>query len=570
MRLIYKYIIFYTGCCLLGLVGAANAGPEDVLGAIPSVSDAGLTQKRLSAEPTPKFGNGKSTIQGFEKPAMPSGADKIHFTFNKVIFEGNTVFSSEELETIFKSSEHKNISLTDLQNMVDAVTAKYRNAGYILSRAILPPQTIKGGVVKVQVIEGFISHIIIKGDISWVKSEVNGYSEEILKSKPLNIKVLENSLLLSNDLPGMTVKAVLTPSPNVPAGADLTLVATEQRYNGYLSYDNFGTRYLGPKELGAGITGNSLTFPGSSDSFRFMTVTQTDEMQYYQLLHTNPIGNSGGKFTFDAEYTDTLPGFTLSQLNVRGRSQLFYVDLSYPMVRSRQENFNIHSSFNYQNVMSTILGEPFYNDLLRSLIIGGQYTLLDQYRGFNTVQINLKHGFTIMGAVMHVNQSRPLAVPDYTHINLDLSRLQALWSNFTLFMAIQGQYAFNPLLATEQYAYGGAYWGRGYDPSEIVGDSGLAGKLELRIDTAPARVWLQSVQYYVFYDLGEIWNRDGVDLQARQSAISTGFGARFVFIPNLTANLFVAQPLTHSISAQVLMNKNPRIPRGFFQLVATF
>jgi len=67
---------------------------------------------------------------------------------------------------------------------------------------------------------------------------------------------------------------------------------------------------------------------------------------------------------------------------------------------------------------------------------------------------------------------------------------------------MQAQYALEPLLATEQFAYGGAQQalGRAYDPAEIIGDRGMAGSLELRMNLSPEKRFWQAMQLYVFYD----------------------------------------------------------------------
>jgi hemolysin activation/secretion protein len=564
-RLIYLLAILCT--CLLVW---SSAHAETIRAGVTTAVDPGLVQQYIKKSVPPLDTNLTPAAKLIEPTAPPETAEsKIKFKLTKIILKGNTVFSTDELETIFKPSINTMISIADLQALVNKVTEKYRAAGYILSRAILPPQTITNGVVQVQVIEGYISKVAISGNPGWVEKVLQKYNEKILTSRPLRIRVLEKSLLLMNDVPGVSAKAVLTPSKSISGSADLNVVTEFKRAAGYLSYDNLGSRYLGPQEIGAGVAVNSITWPGSSDGLRMLTVPYTNQMRYFEYNHTNPIGSEGTKFTFDTNYTRTKPGFLLDDFDVIGTSSITYFDLATPWIRSRNENLYIHSTFNYMNISSTILGQPFYSDLIRSLVFGGEYTSLDRFRGANDVRIDFEKGLEILGAVKHVNQSRPMGEPNFFKGTLFLSRLQALPAQFSLFAAALGQYAFNPLLATEQYAYGGFPWGRGYPPSEIVGDDGLGMKVELRRDFAIDKPWLSSIQGYLFYDAGIIWNRDGIDLPPKQSATSTGFGVQLGFMSHLTGNLYYAKPLTHSIIAQVAMQKDPLKPGIFFQLVAS-
>ena len=53
----------------------------------------------------------------------------------------------------------KEVSLLDIYKVRDAITAKYRAAGYVLSQAIIPPQQISDGIVRIQVVEGYIGKV---------------------------------------------------------------------------------------------------------------------------------------------------------------------------------------------------------------------------------------------------------------------------------------------------------------------------------------------------------------------------------------------------------------------------
>lgn len=545
----------------------AAVSPRSV---IPTVSDPGLFQQRLLMPKTPVYQPRKTAIQAPEaEKKQTAGAEKIKFKFTKAIFKGNTVISTETLQAIFKDIENKVISLADLQNRVQEITVLYRKEGYILSRAILPPQTIKNGVVTIQIIEGFVDQVNVAGDPGRLKKILEHFGNKIKASRPLNFHLLEREMLLMGDLPGVDVRAVLNPSKHTPGAADLTLMVDRTWYNAYYTYDNYGTRYLGPLENTVGASVYSLFRPGDSNSIRLVKTTQAREMTFGEATHSQMLGSNGGRWGMGVSISKTIPGFVLDPLFVVGRSTLIYGNVSYPMIRSRVENFSVNAVANYQNVFSTISNANFYQDRLRTLVIGGNYDRIDHWNGYNTVSLNLEHGFDIMGAAQHVNQSRLNGEPNFTKISSNLSRLQLLSERFSFYAAFQGQYAMMPLLATEQFGYGGPDFGRGYDPSEIVGDDGMAGKVELRMQTNPGYKFLQTVQYYGFYDAGIIWNRDAVGLPAKQDATSTGVGARISFVPEISANVYVAKPLTKPVATLATLGEDPNKFLIFFQILAS-
>lgn len=531
-------------------------------------TDVGRISNQLSRQPT--YAPSVSP-----KPRVPTTnpeiakENKIRFKLTKVTFIGNTVISTDVLNKIFASSINHEISLVDLEQMVHQVTVKYREDGYILSRAILPPQTIKNGEVKVQVIEGFVSSVEVKGNPGKAQKLLEAYGHHVMQSKPLRFQDLERNALIANDLPGYTIQTVLTPSKTVSAGADLTLVAERKKAAFFASYDNFGTRYIGPLETSAGVSLYSVFTGGDINTARFTVTSRTRELHFFELSHAQPLGSNGTRWLVGSNYAETRPEFILTPLEVVGRNFLVFTDLSYPWIRDRSKNLVLHGTANYQNVTSTILGGPFYQDRIRDIVLGFAFDNIDSYHGQNNLGIDVVKGFPILGAADHFYQSRPNGQAKYVRGTVTASRLQAIGSRYSLLAALHGQYSCEPLLATEQFGFGGPDFGRGYDPSEIVGDMGLALKLEFRIDTMPGFRFLQTVQYYTFVDEGTIWNRSTLGQPNRQSAMSTGIGARFNFMPALSGNFFIGKPLTRSVAVLDALRDNGKMARVFFQVSAS-
>jgi hemolysin activation/secretion protein len=556
--------------CAMQDVWAAPTGAE-----VPVATfSPGLVGKRLRAPVTPdqQIGTAPVTAHAPHAPNTFPGAEKLKLKLTKVIITGNTVYSTAELLALFRPALNKEIALSDLQNLVYEVTQKYRHDGYILSHAFLPPQRIQNGVVQVEVIEGFVNEVTVTGDPGRVKPLLQAYGAKVAASRPLRLQELERYILLANDLLGTEVRAVLTPSPTTPAASELSLVTDHHAAQGYISYDNYGTRYLGPQQISLGGNVSSLLAAGDSDTARIIVTQRTKQLNFFQFIHAHPLGASGAVLALSGSYTRTMPGFILEPFEVEGLSRTLTADVSYPIIRSRARNFSVHSSFNYENNSSTILEESLYDDHLRTLVVGGSYDFIDGWNGLNSAKLDVEHGFNILGSDNDAgDRSRPQGRSNFTKANLYLSRLQAISSRFSALIAGQGQYAFTPLLASELFTFGGSDFGRGYDPGEIADDKGMAGKAELRMDTQPSLAVLRAVQYYAFYDAGMVWSagRDGT-AGGRASAASTGIGARITFTQHLVGEAFVAQPLTLPVAATVAANENGKQPRYFFQIKALF
>ena len=81
---------------------------------------------------------------------MPSAeAAKTHFQLSAIVIEGASVFTDADFASLYQPLLGKDVTLAQIFALRDAITAKYRKAGFVLSQAIIPPQKIVGGVVHI-------------------------------------------------------------------------------------------------------------------------------------------------------------------------------------------------------------------------------------------------------------------------------------------------------------------------------------------------------------------------------------------------------------------------------------
>jgi len=221
----------------------------------------------------------------------------------------------------------------------------------------------------------------------------------------------------------------------------------------------------------------------------------------------------------------------------------------------------------------TTLDSPLYTDHLRNLDFGGTYSFADKYYGADIINVDIRQGLPILGYTsdtgLNAAVSRPGGHGTFTKVAAQYSRLQAIKGPWTLFGTLQGQYSFDPLLASEQFTFGGSIIGRGYDVAEVIGDSGAAASLELRYDLGVGKWLVQTLQFYTFYDAGMIWNYKFIGGTPRKvSATSTGIGVRFFMTKYISGNLMWTQTLTKQVAAEELIGDGRR-PRVFFSIVAS-
>lgn len=508
-------------------------------------------------------------------PGLTKEAEKIKFKLNKIILEGNTIYSDAQLRPLYQNDLHKTITVAHLFVIVQRITNYYRNNGYILSRAILAPQHVKGGVVKVKIIEGYINKVEVSGHPHGAKCLVQRIGNKIAECRPLEYSRLAKYLLIENEIPGTQVKVVLAPAKKGVGAAEATLVAENRPLTGMLSYDNYGTRYLGPQQMTAGLGFNSWLLSGDSTQATVIKTPKGGELTYIDLNYNVPTDLEGSRWIMGGTRVHTHPLFFLREAQIDGLNNNYYMNWNVPIIRTRQESMTLRLGVNYLDSEVTALDFQLYNDHIRSGDLGISYTFADRWNGANSISSDLRQGLPILGYSSNTNPvtaptSRPGGHADYTKVTLSANRLQSIYGPWSLSMAVAGQWAFNPLLTAEQFTFGGSVMGRGYDPAEILGDRGAAGSLELHYDWLIGKTFLNNLQLYTFYDLGKIWDIKVIpNLPRQQSASAAGFGVRFAASSVLSGNFMWAQPLTKSVAAEQLIHEGYR-PRMFFSVVASF
>lgn len=541
---------------------------------LPGSTEPGVVSKMLSA-PAPTAPRAQAVTPTAPKQASALGpqAEKIKFSLKQIILEGNHAYSEQQLKLLYQKKLNTKISVAELQDIVQSITNYYRNNGYILTRAILPPQHVHAGIVHVRVIEGYIEKINIIGTPKGAKKILATYGQKIVQSRPLQINVMQHYLRLANEVPGLQARAVLEPSKTAVGASDLNLSALERTLTGYASYDNYGTLYMGPQQVTANAALNSIIRSGDSARVTYESPARHKELKFYDISYQTLVGSNGMNLTVGRNNSKTQPGFTLALLNVHGDATTYYGLISYPLLRTQDKNLSIDGGVNYVDSWVTSIGGLLYSDHLRTVKAGGSYSFADRFNGSNLLDIHGEQGLSNFGATQDTHStttSRFGGRANFTKFNLQASRWQLLHGRFSAYAMLSGQYAFSPLLSSSQFSFGGSQMGRGFDSAEIIGDRGMAGSLELRADLAPAKLFLQTVQPYVYYDAGVVWNRKHVANTAyKQSAASTGFGSRFVFSTHFSGNLMFTQPLTKGVAAESVRGGRGRAPRVFFSIVGT-
>lgn len=556
MRLVLRYL------CVMMMLAPCGAAAQSVV--TPNV-DPGRIEQRFRVIDRPDVEkNDVISAPSDVGDAAPVQGD-LGFVLKEIRFENLTAFSEDALKSaIYGQYIGTSISLATLNQIVAKITAHYRNEGYILSRAILPPQRIENGIVTIRIVEGFVSSVRFEG-LALKDDLLNRYAQKIRDAKPLSAGTLERYLLLIEDLPGITARAVIQPSPDTPGASEVVVTLSEKKFDALLSQDNRGSRFIGSYQTGATLGLNNLLGGYNRTQLRgIVTAFEPRELKYGQFQHEMNIGGEGTKAVFALSATVTNPGSTIENLDIHGEDHFYSVAVTHPFIRSRQSNLFGSLIIDARDVDVEVANIPFYEDRVRAARLSGAYDFIDDWSAVNRMELIVSKGIGVDDDTSLNTRSRASGEPTFLKGNLDVSRLQPIDGPLSLFLAASGQLSADPLLSSEQFGVGGASFGSAYDPSEITGDSGIAGRAELQYNRSGDFEWVPAYQIYGFYDYGKAWKRGNLVSENRSDSLaSTGLGTRFNLVGDLSGSLEVATPLTKKVSANRLDGDATRV---FFTL----
>ncbi len=89
-----------------------------------------------------------------QRSAVPRAVDEIHFKLKDIHVVGATKLSAADFRPLYADLIGKDVTLSSVLDVADAIEQMYRAAGYALVRAYVPPQRVADGVFTIDVSEG--------------------------------------------------------------------------------------------------------------------------------------------------------------------------------------------------------------------------------------------------------------------------------------------------------------------------------------------------------------------------------------------------------------------------------
>ena len=437
-----------------------------------------------------------SEVKKDQSPVNKSGIRVLVKGFTFIGYDG--VATESELQAITSSYIGKTIFFSELQLLVETVTANLKNKGWFLAKAYLPKQDVTSGVIEIAVSQGKSDGTLsIKRDKS---ARINTTTVQrigelaIRNGHSLNEKKLERSVLLMSDLPGVNARASLAPG-KVPNSSGVEISVTEgPLFSGTAWTDNQGNIYTGA------LRGNlmlSLNDPLRYGDQMTLLLTEASGLTQGRIGYSFPVARDGLRANLAYSAMRYELGGELAGLQLKGQSHNIDAGLSYSMIRSRNSNLSTSFSYGFKSLLDTQAASDLRDKQLSSATIGMNGGYNDQFFGGGSTNLNL--GMTAGS----IQESVASTEGRYRRLNFGVSRLQRLAPRLSLNLSLSAQSASDNLDSSEKFTLGGPNALRAYPVGEGAGDEGQLITADLRYNL-PVSAKLGIFQVSGFIDAGNI------------------------------------------------------------------
>jgi hemolysin activation/secretion protein len=515
--------------------------------ASPSGFDPRQAERRFEVQQSNQGANGRPRLPSPRFAADGQGDPRPLFVLRRVTISGAVAIPQERLVTAYQPYIGKKVSQADLAAIATSVSDVYRAAGFHLSRAIVPPQDIQGGELRIRVIEGSITDLTLTGDEAG-QFGVRAMLGPVLAEQPSRLSTLERQLLLINGRPGVRIEDTAIEESGSASG-HFRLILSVKTWHVFTSVgvDNLGSSSVGPWQSYGTAAFNSYLAPGDSFVVNLSTTPgDVRQLAFGRLSYETPVGTDGARIGASGYYSEVWPGDYRRLYSDNIKTESFEIRGSIVPLQSQKSSLTLTAAAGFTNANEQDVFGAIYADRIRTAILNADYRLQDNFGGINYLTVNVRQGLDIFGASHRGDDfiSRYGASPTFSALNFWFTRYQTLSDAWSLKLAAAGQGASGPLFASQQFYLGGLAFGRGYGSAEISGDNGLAGSAELRFDQKTNLPYLSGYQLYGFVDSGVAWN-DGYRPSDGIALISAGAGVRFFMMDGLQADVGVAVPLSY-------------------------
>ncbi len=460
----------------------------------------------------------------------------------------------------------------DVEQARGALEKAYFAKGYQTVAVEIPPQRVQGGVVVLKVVEGKVGRLRVKGSRYFSLAEIKQEAPSLAEGQVPNFNDVSKDIVALNQQPDRRVTPALR-AGTTPGTVDVDLnVEDTLPLHGSLELNNRYSQNTVPLRLNATLhydnlwqLGHSINIgyqiaPEDPSSARVLSgsyLARFPEISWLSLLFYGVKNDSNVATVGDSNVVGRGKIFGTRAIVTLPGEQDFFHTLSAGI---DYKHFDQNLSLGGASLATPITYYPVTITYTAALQGDESQTQLDAGITFGSRELGSGTG--------EFDAQRFDAKGNFIYFKGDLERTQELPLGLQLHAKAQSQLANEPLVSTEEMSAGGLDTVRGYLESEVLGDSGIIGSIELRSPSLAAwtneRLGSGAVnewRIYFFAEGGNLMINNPLAEQKSQFGLaSVGIGTRVKMLDHWNGAFDFGVPLLSQVATPALF------PRFTFRL----
>lgn len=471
--------------------------------------------------------------------ALLASAAEPAATFDLLEFavDGNSVLAEIEIERAVPWLGPGK-SVADVEKARAALEAAYQQNGYLSVAVALPEQSVAGGIIRLQVIEGKIERLKVSGNRYTSRSELRAEVPELAPGSVPHFPTMQAELAQAGRSPERRVTPLLRPGVR-PGTMEVELaVEDELPLHGNIELNNRQSPDTSPQRLEAGIRyGNLFQKQHSAGLNYVVSPTQPNEVNVLSAFYSAPLSATRSVSAFIQHSNSDIASTAGSNVLGKGTTLGARLSLTLPQPAGIADFFHslsLGADFKNLEEAQNVLGADTKKTPLRYSPLMAQYTFSSfgesgEFSGNLGLAVNLNtrsRRIDCQGVELDQFECRRAdARPGFAIVRGDLSYAKRLfgWEGSA---RVDFQLSSQPLVSPEQMQAGGMDSVRGYYEGEAAGDAGWRLRTELKtpslIDVGSA-----GLRAVAFVEGARLWLNSPLPGQTSEFTLaSAGLGLR--------------------------------------------
>jgi hypothetical protein len=451
--------------------------------------------------------------------------------------------TQESIEQVFVTWQKKlgpQLTLQQINGISDEITRLYRANGFMLARALVPPQKMRDGIVHLHIEPGVLSEIVVAGQRQ-THADIVARPFKPLLHKVVMKSDIETALQQVESLPGMDAFSYFS-AGDQPGETRINLkILKEQKTptQASLRFDNFGNSSTGEYRLLGDVQVANIFGFGERYQLGVLQSLAADSSTLGYVYGSLPLLHAFWRQSFYLSNSQFQLGEDFKILDISGRGHEAHFGVQYDNFLSEQPKLELSLGDYANRIESDVVGAAVNRDnhvkdvqlsarkswqnqqqlvAIRATLIGGHQTGQIQGMRADYVAMDVKN----FGQWLFTQPGK-----------------NGSWGIDT---TLRGLYSDRALPSNAQLLLAGPSVNRGFLPGVAAVDQGITWQTNLY---SPLVAWdaasTPQLQPFVFIDISS-GKRVGIEeqetLDAQLQLISAGLGVQTQFGPDLSLNIW--------------------------------